>query len=103
MNLTNINRVTVYNYKNYNSERSCNGGEYGFTNEYYRIDGNNFECHYFTTADFDFCEKMGKFQECHTCSRIDYCEFELISEEKLIEILKAIEEENNENYGYILE
>jgi len=109
MNLTNINRVKIMDYKDYDPNLCNNGGKYGFTNEYYRIDDNNFECHYFTTADFNFCEITGRFQECHTCPSVDYIingcneEFNVVSEEELIDILKVVENEQDENYHYILE
>ncbi len=109
MDLTNINKVKVRDYRDYDPNLCNNGGKYGFTDTYYRKDNNTFEIHYFTTAEFDYCEKTGRFQECHTCPSINYItkecdeEFNVISEEELINILKAVENEQDEDYSYILE
>jgi len=109
MDLKNINKVKIRDYRDYDPNLCNNGGMYGFTETYYRKDDDTFEIHYFTTADFDYCEKTGRFQECHTCSGRDYetgeCaeKFDIVSEENLIKDLVIVENEKNENYYYVLE
>ena len=109
MDLKNINKVKIRDYRDYDPNLCNNGGKYGFTETYYRKEDNTFEIHCFTTAYFDYCEKWGLFQECRNCPNQDYktgeCleKYTVVTEEELINILKEVESEQDEDYYYVFE
>jgi hypothetical protein len=60
-NFDKFKRIREYDYTNYVSERSCNGGCYGFWTTYTLKKSGRWEISYGTTADFDYCPACGDF------------------------------------------
>ena len=54
-NLKGIQRVRFCDYTEYQSEKSNNGGCYGFWTDYNRLENGEWEVSYGTTADFAYC------------------------------------------------
>lgn len=52
--LKGIEKVRVNDFSEYDSEKSSNGGKYGFWTDYTRLENGTWEVSYGTTAEFDF-------------------------------------------------
>lgn len=95
INLDGINRVRFNDYTEYNSEKSNNGGCYGFWTDYNRLESGLFEVSHHTTADFDFCPVCGSFND-HYIGEDDEeysCGvFETVTEEELLNLINDFEE-----------
>lgn len=57
--LEGIQRVRFNDFSEYESEKSANGGAYGFWTDYTRLENGMWEVSYGTTAEFDFCPVCG--------------------------------------------
>ena len=106
-NLDGINRVRFYDYTEYESEKSNNGGCYGFWTNYNRLENGLFEVSYGTTADFEYCPVCGSFND-HYASEDDdiyesgyTCgEFETITETELLELINNFENTDDKYIEY---
>lgn len=80
--------VKVFDYSDYESERSCNGGCYGFWTTFTRR-GNKFEVTYGTTSDFEFCRYCGHFGRCDCDSP------EIVTLDEVVEAVNNCLDEND--------
>lgn len=99
--LKGIEKVRVNDFSEYDSEKSSNGGKYGFWTDYTRLENGTWEVSYGTTAEFDFCPCCGDFGN-HLMEDGTYeCgEFQTISEEELIEKINKFVETDDEFIEY---
>jgi hypothetical protein len=104
IDITKVIKVTVYDYTEYKSETSRNGGDYGYTETYTRVSGDAFEVSYGTTAEFDYCPRCGSFYqgEC-SCVYPNEGDYDRISQAQLREMLEKIDEEENDDIYYRIE
>ena len=87
-----ITLVRVADYSNYKHETCCNGGDYGFSRYFHRINMDKWEIEYSTTADFGYCPCCGSFNEDNYdengCYAFCHDEPTTITTSELIEIIK---------------
>lgn len=89
-NLNGINKIRFNDFSEYISEKSNNGGCYGFWTDYSRIDDDNFEITYGTTSEFEYCPICNEFG--HTYDNTTCGEPETISTDKLLEEINNFHE-----------
>lgn len=53
--------VKIYDYREFDGRFCCNGGDYGYTTYFHRIDESTWLVEYDTTAEFPFSKKYGNF------------------------------------------
>ena len=100
--LKGINKVRFCDYTQYEAEKSCNGGCYGFWTDYTRLEDGNWEVSYGTTADLPYCPLCGSFNDhydgddcCYESG--DSCgDCEVVTEEKLLELINEFKETEDE-------
>jgi hypothetical protein len=51
--------------------KTCNGGSYDFWRTFTRAEAGNYKVRYRTSADFAYCPKQGRFQDCGRCGMYD--------------------------------
>lgn len=106
LDLKGINRVSFNNFTEYDSEKCHNGGCYGFWREYNRLENGYFEVSYGTTSEFDFCPVCGSFENHYqgddSCYESGYScgEFEIVTEEKLLELINNFEETDKKHIEF---
>ncbi len=61
-------KVSIQDYSRYQSDKSSNGGAYGFTETYRPVPDGRYEVRFYTTADFEYCEFCGNWGDCG-CSK----------------------------------
>ena len=100
--LKNINKVRFCDYTQYKSEKSSNGGCYGFWTDYTRLEDGNWEISYGTTADLPYCPVCGSFNDHYEgddcCYESGYScgNCEVVTEEKLLELINEFKETEDE-------
>lgn len=102
-NLEGIQRVRFCDYTEYQSEKSNNGGCYGFWTDYNRLENGKWEVSYGTTADFAYCPVCGNFDE-HYEGDDDCCydsgyscgEFHTVTESELLKLIEEFTETDDE-------
>ena len=95
--LEGIQRVRFNDFSEYESEKSANGGSYGFWTDYTRLENGRWEASYGTTAEFDFCPVCGSFDDHRLEDGTYECgEFQTVSEEELIEEINKFVETDDE-------
>lgn len=108
-NLDKIKRVRFCNYSEYNSEKSNDGGCYGFWTDYSRLENGNWEISYGTTADFEYCPVCGSFNDHYkgedACFDSGYScgEFATATSDELIDSIKKFEKEHKNDDDYFIE
>lgn len=111
MKINDFNKIRICDYSEYDSEKSRNGGCYGFWTEYIK-ENDKWSVSYGTTSDLSFCPVCGDFAEHYICDENEnYCyscgDFETVSNEELIEIIEDFEKKykDDENcfINYLLE
>lgn len=96
-----VERVFLNDYSDYVSEKSRNGGCYGFWTVYTRVSESEFVASYGTTADMSYCPVCGFFNDHYegenSCYESGYwCgEFERVSEAELFEIINNFKEDED--------
>ena len=97
------NKVSITDLSNCCKWKQCNGGMYGFTVTFQRIDGDKWKVLHYTTAEFPYCKTFGEFRDCWECEYYDdgrnECKavFEIVTTEQVIEAVKrAMEDEFKE-------
>ena len=96
--LKGINKVRFCDYTQYEAEKSCNGGCYGFWTDYTRLEDGNWEVSYGTTADLPYCPVCGSFNDHYEgddcCYESGYScgDCEVVTEEKLLELINEFKE-----------
>lgn len=75
-------KVTLFDYSDYVSEKSCNGGHYGFWTDFTLRSDGLYEVSYGTTADFVYCPCCGQFG-CEDCE-----DYETVTEKELNAIIE---------------
>ena len=99
--LEGIQRVRFNDFSEYESEKSANGGAYGFWTDYTRLENGMWEVSYGTTAGFDFCPVCGSFDDHRLEDGTYECgEFQTVSEEELIEEINKFVETDDEFIEY---
>lgn len=99
--LEGIERVRFNDFSEYESEKSANGGKYGFWTDYTRQEDGRWEVSYGTTAEFDFCPVCGSFDDHRLEDGTYECgEFQTVSEEELIEEINKFVETDDEFIEY---
>ena len=96
-NLDGIKRVRFNDFSEYESNKSNNGGCYGFWTDYNRMENGNWEVSYGTTADFDFCPCCGDFHSYNEDSCGDCAQ---ITESELLKLINDFEETEDEYIEY---
>ena len=100
--LNGIKRVRFNNYSEYDSEKSNDGGSYGFWTDYSRLENGKWEISYGTTAGFDFCPVCGSFNDhykgddCCYDSGYSCGEFATVTETELLETINNFHETDDE-------
>ncbi len=89
--LERFKKVTIYDFSDYEPEKSHDGGGYGFWTNFNRVD-KNWEVTYGTTADFDFCPYCGNWGDSCGCDEPQI----ISSSDLLIEISSFRETETND-------
>lgn len=99
--LKGIQRVRFNDFTEYDSEKSSNGGAYGFWTDYTCLENGMWKISYGTTADLDFCPVCGVFGD-HQLEDGSYeCrDFQTVSEEELIEKINKFVETDDEFIDY---
>lgn len=107
-NLNKINKVIINDFRECKTGLSNNGGCYGYFTVYNRITDKTFAISYYTTADLEYCPVCGNFGshlECdeeigeyYTCG-----DFDCITEEALLQILRCVEEKEKDDYYIVME
>ena len=100
MEIQDAKKVVFSDYSNYKEETCRNGGDYAFYTVYERIGANKRECHYETSADFDYCPVCGNFgkhysDDCCYESGYDCGEFEVISDDEMMKKIMNFEESDD--------
>lgn len=105
-NLEGINRVIFYDFSGYDSEKSNNGGCYGFWTQYDRT-AENFEVSCHTTSDFVYCPCCGSFNDHYASEEDDIygsgytCgQFEIVTEPELLKMINNFEETEDRYIEY---
>ena len=94
--------IKICDYSQFNSEKSCNGGGYGFWTEYSNLGNGKIEVSYGTTADFEFCPVCGGFSN-HAAkdgedsyeSGYNCGEYEIITAEELVNRIYDFKEDED--------
>ena len=94
-NLNKIKRVRFFDYSNYDTEKSNNGGCYGFWTDYIKLDNGEWKISYGTTSDMDFCPCCGRFN----CNN-NNCNFEITTEDNVLKTINNFKETENEWIEY---
>ena len=100
--LNGVARVRFCDYSQYESEKSSNGGCYGFWTDYTRQEDGNWEVSYGTTADFPFCPVCGDFNDhyegddCRFESGYSCGDYEIVTEEELLNLINEFKETEDE-------
>lgn len=89
-NISEYKKIEVVDFSDYESGKSCNGGNYAFSTIFRRVNDNMFEITYSTSADFEYCPVCGAFHEYdeERCGNT-----KTISTEELKERISNIEED----------
>ena len=97
------NEVLITDLSNCCKWKQSNGGMYGFTVTFQRIDGDKWKILHYTTAEFPYCKAFGEFRDCWDCEYYDdernECKavFEIVTTEQVIETVKrAVKDEFKE-------
>lgn len=88
-NLDGINKVRFNDFTEYESEKSNNGGYYGFWTDYNRLENGIFEVSHGTTADFEYCPVCGDF---HSYNEETCGEYQTVTESELLKLINDFEE-----------
>lgn len=87
-----------------------NGGEYGYSRRLWNMGNGKWEVEYRTTAEFDYCQKTGQFQDCPRCPdwRDGSCtlDWETVSDAEVTELIDRYPgggdtDDNGRPYGII--
>ena len=94
MDIKDAKKVVFSDYSNYKPETCRNGGDYAFYEVYERIGDNKWECHYETSADFEYCPVCGSFDNHYDDDNDCYCcgELEVISDDEMMKRIMNFEE-----------
>jgi hypothetical protein len=85
--------VVIRDYSCFCPLKCVNGGHYKYTTTYNKINDNEFEVVYSTSAEFPFCDKNSTFQDCTLCQGWDNehnkctIDYQKVSEETLKQII----------------
>lgn len=108
--LNGIKKVRFNNYSEYNSEKSNDGGSYGFWTDYSRLENGKWEVSYGTTADFEYCPVCGSFNDHYAEDEDDIynsgysCgEFATATSDELIDEINKFEKEHENDDEYFIE
>ena len=108
--LNGIKRVRFNNYSEYDSEKSNDGGSYGFWTDYSRLENGKWEVSYGTTADFEYCPVCGSFNDHYAEDEDDIynsgysCgEFATATSDELIDEINKFEKEHENDDEYFIE
>lgn len=88
--LERFKKVTINYFSDYETEKSHDGGRYGFWTNFNRV-GKNWEVTYGTTADFDFCPYCGNWGDSCGCN-----EPQIVSSLELLIELSSFRETEDE-------
>jgi hypothetical protein len=98
--LEGIQRVRFNDFSEYESEKSANGGSYGFWTDYTCLENGRWEASAHR-AEFDFCPVCGSFDDHRLEDGTYECgEFQTVSEEELIEEINKFVETDDEFIEY---
>lgn len=89
--LKNLKRVKFNDYSEYESDKSNNGGCYGFWTNYDKLEDGRWQISYGTTADFEFCSCCGGFGSSCGCE-----EHQTVTDEELLKLINGFTETEDE-------
>ena len=96
------NKIKVYTRLADDPSKSNTGGDYYFYYCLYYIGAGVWEKRYYSSANFDYCNVHGMFQDCRSCMGMgkDGCsdEFEYLSTAEVEELIEGLEYELEENH-----
>lgn len=79
--------IRVYDYSNYEYSSCCNGGNYGFTTKFSKVQGvSKWVVTHHTTADFSYCTNCGSFYQ-YGDYQHEHCSPETVTTLELLERL----------------
>ena len=63
LGIENVSMVKAFDFSDYQSEKSNDGGMYGFTATFRKVNSGKWAVKYGSTADMDFCPCCGQFSD----------------------------------------
>ena len=98
MDLSNVKRVKLTDWSQYDSRTSRNGGGYWFSTEFDREEDGRWSIAYYTSAEFFYCSCCGCFNSKGYCD----CdgEYEVISEEELMKRISSFEADDDHTIDF---
>jgi len=61
-------KVVIKDLSNFCPYRCFNGGQYWYAEKYVRTKSGKYRVEFLTSAEFDYCRKVGEFRRCDDCS-----------------------------------
>lgn len=88
-----FNKIVVLDFRDYEEDKSSNGGRYAYYIHFDKIADNRFTVSYYTSADFCYCPYCGSFVSNYQYEEHAYnCDEKILSCEEMAQII-------NNNYA----